>query len=114
PTAPWARISPWMFTATVDAEEFGCTRDELAAGLAERDIDTRPLFHPLHKLPPFREESQQRGERLPVTDDLAASAIMLPTYNLLTNADLERIAGAIADVRKTHLKRASLPAASAA
>ena len=83
-----------MFTATVDAEEFGCTRDELAAALAERDIETRPLFHPLHKLPPFREESQQRGERLPVTDELAASAIMLPTYNRLTDADLVRIAGA--------------------
>ena len=79
--------------------------DELAAGLAEREIETRPLFYPLHKLPPFREESQQRGEHLPVTDDLAASAIMLPTYNLLTDAELVRIAGAIADVRKTRMKR---------
>ncbi len=107
PVAPWARLSPWMFTATVDAEEFGCTRDELAAALAERDIETRPLFHPLHKLPPFREESQQRGERLPVTDELAATAIMLPTYNRLTDADLVRIAGAVADVRKGRMKRAA-------
>ena len=74
--------------ATVDAEAFGCTRDELAAALAERGIETRPLFHPLHKLPPFREESQRRGEHLPITDELAASAIMLPTYNRLTDADL--------------------------
>ncbi len=107
PVAPWARLSPWMFAATVDAEEFGCSRDELAAALAERDIETRPLFFPLHKLPPFREESQRRGERLPVTDDLAASAIMLPTYNRLTDADLVRIAGAIADVRKGRMKRAA-------
>ena len=103
-----------MFAATVDAEEFGCTRDELAAGLAEREIETRPLFYPLHKLPPFREESQQRGEHLPVTDDLAASAIMLPTYNLLTDAELVRIAGAIADVRKTRMKRSAHPTAAAA
>src|ERR1019366_2766630 len=93
-----------MFAATVDAEEFGCTRDELATALAEQEIETRPLFHPLHRLPPFREESQQRGERLPVTDELAASAIMLPTYNLLTEADLLRITGAIADARKVRRK----------
>ena len=107
---PVGRLSPWMFTATVDADEFGCTRDELAAALAERDIETRPLFHPLHKLPPFREESQRRGERLPVTDDLAASAIMLPTYNRLTDADLVRIAGAVADVRKGRMKRSAAAA----
>jgi perosamine synthetase len=114
PTAEWARISPWMFAATVDAEEFGCTRDELAAALAEQEVETRPLFHPLHKLPPFREESQQRGERLPVTDELAASAIMLPTYNLLTDADLVRITGAIADVRKARRKRPAPLSAAAA
>lgn len=108
-----ARLSPWMFCATVDAEEFGCSRDELAAALADRDIDTRPLFHPLHKLPPFREESQRRGEHLPITDELAASAIMLPTYNRLTDVDLVRIAGAVAEVRKSCMRRPT-PTASAA
>jgi perosamine synthetase len=114
PAAEWASISPWMFAVTVEAEEFGCTRDELATALAEREIETRPLFYPLHKLPPFREESRQRGEHLPVTDELAASTIMLPTYNLLTDADLVRIAGAVSDVRKARTKRSAPPTAAAA
>jgi perosamine synthetase len=114
PVAPWATPSPWMYCVTVDAEEFGCGRDELAAALAERGIDTRPLFPPLHRLPPFREESQRRGERLPVTDDLAARGLMLPTYTRLSELDLVRVAGAVADVRKANRGTGAPPKAAAA
>jgi perosamine synthetase len=100
PVAAWAEVSPWMFAITVDGDEFGCTRDELMAHLAECQIETRPLFLPLHRLPPFREQSRLRGEDLPVTDRLASAGIMLPTYNQLTDSDLVRITGSIAAARK--------------
>jgi perosamine synthetase len=98
PVAPWAEVSPWMFSITVDPEQFGCGRDEVMAGLTARGIDTRPMFLPLHQLPPFREQSRQRKESLPITDRLAADGIMLPTYNQLTDADLQYIADAIAAI----------------
>jgi perosamine synthetase len=96
PIAPWATVSPWMFAATIDAKEFGCSRDELMGWLAGRGIETRPMFLPLHHLPPFREASRLRGEVLPVTDRLGSDGIMLPTYNQLTDRDIHRIAKAIA------------------
>jgi perosamine synthetase len=95
PVAPWAELSPWMYAAEV-TEELGCTRDELIAALAAEGIETRPMFIPLHTLPPFREGSRKRGERLPVTDRLGAGGIMLPTYNTLTRGEQERVASAIA------------------
>lgn len=110
PVAPWAEISPWMFAITVDAHEFGCTRDELMAHLADSEIETRPLFLPLHRLPPFREQSRRRGEDLPVTDRLAAAGIMLPTYNQLADEDLVRITESIIAARKT--ARSTLKAAT--
>lgn len=100
PVAPWAELSPWMYACTIDAGAFGCTRDDLMAGLAERNIETRPMFVPLHRLPPFREESRARGEHLPVTDRLGETGVMLPTYNLLTESDHLRVIEAITDLQR--------------
>jgi perosamine synthetase len=98
PVAPWAELSPWMYAAEVDEEPFGCTRDELMSELTKEGIETRPMFIPLHTLPPFREGSRQRNEHLPVTDRLGARGIMLPTYNTLTLGDQERVVSAIAAI----------------
>ncbi len=100
PVAPWAEISPWMYSCTIDPDEFGGSRDELMASLAERNIETRPMFISLHTLPPFREESRKRNEHLPVTDRLSESGIILPTYNTLSEADQDRVVGAIAEFQR--------------
>jgi perosamine synthetase len=98
PVAPWAELSPWMYAATIHPTEFGSTRDEVMKFLTSRHIETRPMFIPLHKLPPFREESRKRGEYLPVTDRIAETGIMLPTYNTLSELDQDRICDAFAEL----------------
>ncbi|WP_041453602.1 DegT/DnrJ/EryC1/StrS family aminotransferase [Anaeromyxobacter dehalogenans] len=100
PQASWAELSPWLFSVTVDAAEFGRSRDELAARLAELGIETRPFFRPLHRLPPFWEESRRRGEVLPVTDRLGATGLNLPTHTQLTDAEIDRVAAAIVEARR--------------
>lgn len=100
PIAPWATITPWLFCITVDHEAYGITRDGLIAALAEQGIETRPFFMSLHRLPPFREESQRRGEALPITDRLSASGMNLPTYNELSEADIDFVAEAIRKARR--------------
>ena len=97
PIATWAEISPWMYCCTIDPDAFGGTRDELMQELAEKNIESRPMFISLHTLPPFREESRRRNEHLPVTDRLSESGIMLPTYNTLSEADQDRVVGTIAE-----------------
>ena len=96
PVAPWAELSPWMYACRVEPARFGGSRDQLIGYLADHEIETRPMFVPLHGLPPFREESNKRGEHLPVTDEISTTAIMLPTYNQLTEADQHRIVETIA------------------
>lgn len=91
PVAEWAVPAPWLFCATFDAAEYGRTRDEVMTLLAAEGIDTRPFFIPLHRLPPFREQSTRRGEDLPHTDRLAAAGINLPTYSDLSPSDIDRI-----------------------
>jgi perosamine synthetase len=99
PVAEWAEPANWLFCITVDPDAYGETRDELAVRLRAGGIETRPFFIPLHRLPPFREESRARGEDLPITDGLGASGLNLPTFNALTDAKIARIAGAIGERR---------------
>lgn len=100
PVAPWAGLSPWMYSVEIDEESFGCTRDGLIDFLGKKNIETRPMFIPLHRLPPFRESSLKRGEVLPETDRLGARGIMLPTYNKMTQVDQERVVEAIIEAGK--------------
>jgi len=92
PVAEWAQPSPWLFCITINAEVYGKSRDDLMQILEENGVETRPFFIPMHHLPPFREESMQRGEMLPITDYLSSSGMNLPTYSGLQSSDIEYIA----------------------
>ena len=105
PVAPWASISPWMYACAINEAEFGCSRNEVIAGLAKRGIETRPMFISLHTLPPFRENSRRRGEVLPVTQRLSDAGIMLPTYTNLTEAEQARVVAAIRDTQRESSSR---------
>jgi perosamine synthetase len=96
PTHAWSELSPWMFACTVE-EDFGVDRDQLAAALHERGIETRPMFVPLHTLPPYRNSASQLAS-LPITDKLGGDGIMLPTYTSLSDRDIYRICDAIDEV----------------
>jgi perosamine synthetase len=100
PQAAWADVAPWLYSITVDARAYGRTRDDLAALLAERGIETRPFFRALHRLPPFAEESRRRGESLPVTDRLAESGLNLPTYTQLSDREVGLVAAAVREVHR--------------
>ena len=59
----------------------------LAAALAARGVETRPLFIPLHRLPPYRTSARKRRTDLPVTDRLGAIGLMLPLHAGMTDDD---------------------------
>ena len=106
PVADWAVPAPWLFSATVDADAFGWSRDQLIEHLATAGIETRPFFMPLHRLPPFREQSARRGERLPFTDRLGETGLNLPTFAALTEEQITAVCG---EVRELHARRAARP-----
>lgn len=100
PIADWAQPSPWLFCITVNEKEYGCSRDELMELLKEQGVETRPFFIALHQLPPFRENSLQRQEYLPVTDLLSSSGLNLPTYVGLSTPIIDNICEVIRNGRK--------------
>jgi perosamine synthetase len=111
PIASWAEPAPWLFSATIDEQKFGWSRDDVMQQLASAGIETRPFFRPLHKLPPFREQSILRREKLSVTDDLGATGLNLPTFTAMTD---EQVSEVCRTVREIHARRQSKSVAVAA
>lgn len=93
PQAPWAEVTPWLFCATIDAERFGRTRNEVMTVLQQKRIETRPFFIPIHQLPIYA--ATHRGGPLPITEKLAASGVNLPTFSGMTDAQIDRVCSAL-------------------
>lgn len=85
-TAPWATHVYWMYTVML-RDAVKAQRDEVMACMAAAGIETRPVFYPMHQLPPYREADG----RYPVAERLAARGMNLPTHAGLTESDVGRV-----------------------
>jgi len=82
----------WMFGLLVE-KEFGCSRDELRAFLANAGIETRTFFIPIHLQPIYFET--YRGQRYPIAEALCQKGMYLPSGPGLTDAEIQYIAKTI-------------------
>lgn len=101
--ASWADAVPWLFAVLVDRESFGIDRDGLAAALAARGVETRPMFLPLHTMPPYRRSAARRKLARPVSEWLGATGLMLPVHPLMTEDDAVFVCDAIVTARRSRL-----------
>lgn len=81
------RHSFWMYTILLRDSD-AATRDRLMAFLDEKGIETRPVFYPMHVLPPYQEDASG----FPVAERLAGTGVNLPTHELVTQEDVAHIA----------------------
>ena len=88
----WAKQVYWMYNIFLrDGDEH--KRDAVMRQLDEAGIETRPVFYPMHVLPPYKEDTAY-----PVADEWAQRGINLPTHQGLTHADVTRIAASLLTV----------------
>lgn len=88
PEASWARSTFWMYTLLVNEKEFGVDNRTLLKRFAEEQIQTRPLWQPLHRSAAFREVGSFDS---PVADYLNRSALSLPCSVNLGVEERERV-----------------------
>lgn len=82
----WASHVFWMYTIYLK-EGDESRRDKVRQHMDDMGIETRPVFYPLHLMPPYAENNSY-----PVADRWAARGINLPTHQDLTPKDVQRIA----------------------
>jgi pyridoxal phosphate-dependent aminotransferase EpsN len=97
PDAAWGTHSRWLTAIRVDPDAFGATREEIRLALERQNIETRPVWKPMHQQPVFAGAERVGGE---VADDLFARGLCLPSGSNLTPADLDRVIAAIRDCQR--------------
>jgi dTDP-4-amino-4,6-dideoxygalactose transaminase len=81
---PGNRSSYKDFSLTIDAEQFGMSRDELSKALAAENIDSRKYYDPpVHRQTAYRQFAPN-DDRLKVTEQLARTSLSLPLWSHMT------------------------------
>lgn len=88
PEAPWGRHTRWLTCILIDPEEFGADRETVRLALEAENIESRPVWKPMHLQPVFREYERVGGE---VAEDLFDRGLCLPSGTNLTEGDLQRV-----------------------
>jgi dTDP-4-amino-4,6-dideoxygalactose transaminase len=82
----------WLTSILVDPAEAGFTADDLRAALAEADIESRPLWKPMHLQPVF---ADRRAYVNGTSEHLFHNGLSLPSGSALTEDDERRIHGCV-------------------
>lgn len=76
----------WMNNVILQ-EAVKLERDDVMAAMEAANIEMRPVFYPMHIMPPYLDKNAS----FPVAERLAARGISLPSHAGLTEADVARV-----------------------
>ncbi|CAA7386198.1 aminotransferase class I/II-fold pyridoxal phosphate-dependent enzyme [Chryseobacterium fistulae] len=82
----------WLTAITIDDAKTGKTREDLRLKLLEENIESRPLWKPMHMQPVFANSPYYGGT---VAEKLFENGLCLPSGSNLTDHEKERIAQSI-------------------
>ena len=85
----------WLTCITVDPEEAGFTREDVRLALDGDNIESRPLWKPMHLQPVFKEAPFYGNG---TSERLFEIGLCLPSGPMLTDQDIERVVKVICDV----------------
>jgi dTDP-4-amino-4,6-dideoxygalactose transaminase len=88
PEAPYGRSTRWLTCLTIDPAAFGATREVIRLALEAENIESRPVWKPMHLQPVFADcRYVGRG----VSDAIFADGLCLPSGSGMTDGDLARV-----------------------
>lgn len=86
----WANHAYWMYSILLK-DSIKSSQENFRISLKEDGIETRPVFYPMHIMPPYIET---KG-KYPVAEKLSKKGINLPTHALLKEEDIVYISETI-------------------
>lgn len=98
PEANYGYATRWLTCITIDSQAFCANREQLRLALLEQQIESRPVWKPLHIQPIFAECESFGGA---VAEDLFTRGLCLPSGSNLTNEDLKTV---ISQIKNFHYK----------
>ena len=97
PEAEHGRGNRWLTCVTIDPGEFGATREDVRVALEAQDIESRPVWKPMHLQPIFQSARIYGGG---VSRRLFEHGLCLPSGSSLAERDQDRVIAAVLAVRQ--------------
>jgi perosamine synthetase len=76
----------WLYTVVLN-DAVAKSRDEVMAEMSSHGIETRPVFYPMHQLPPY----YTVADDFPIANQLSLRGMSLPTHGALREEEVEFI-----------------------
>jgi pyridoxal phosphate-dependent aminotransferase EpsN len=92
PIAGYGEPNYWLTCILVDPARFGATREDIRLGLEKENIESRPLWKPMHLQPVFKDYRVRGGS---VSEKIFRDGLCLPSGTAVTDVELKRVAGII-------------------
>jgi pyridoxal phosphate-dependent aminotransferase EpsN len=97
PEASYGRSNAWLTCIQVDPRAFGASREDIRLRLAALDIESRPVWKPMHLQPIFAGCRKRGGA---VAERLFERGLCLPSGSNLTDGEREEVALTVESVRR--------------
>lgn len=92
PEAPYGRSNRWLTVILITPGKFGSDREEVRLALEAENIESRPIWKPMHLQPVFKDCRIRGGA---VSEDLFERGLCLPSGTQMTEEGLNRVAKVI-------------------
>ncbi len=96
PLATEGSWNGWLTVIVIDPKAFGATREQVRLALEKENVESRPVWKPMHLQPVFAECPVRGGSTAQAIFD---DGLCLPSGSSLTTAELERVAGLVLSQR---------------
>ena len=92
PEAAFGRSNRWLTVLTIDPDRAGITRDEVMEALAEENIESRPVWKPMHLQPLFDGKAYYAHEEgNSISDELFKKGLCLPSGSNMSEEEQQRV-----------------------
>ena len=98
PEATYGKGNAWLTCIVVDQDDFGADREAIRLALEAEDIESRPLWKPMHLQPIYAAHRAFGGD---VSARIFEGGLCLPSGSALTEADQDRVVAAVLALRKS-------------
>ena len=115
PEPAYSRSNRWLTVVLIDKDQFGASPEEVRLALEDANIESRPVWKPMHMQPVFnphitqidadyKKETNRDGKKRrykarvvggEVAEDLFTKGLCLPSGTAMTEGDLERVVSVI-------------------
>ncbi|HUY69083.1 MAG TPA: aminotransferase class I/II-fold pyridoxal phosphate-dependent enzyme [Alphaproteobacteria bacterium] len=92
PEAVYGTCNYWLTVVTIDPQAFGASCEDVRLALERENIESRPVWKPMHLQPVFKDAEMIGGA---VGAELFARGLCLPSGTQMTDEDVQRVAGLV-------------------